>query len=206
MKRPARKRVRRSAEESRTAILDVTERHLVASGPDGIRLQDVAREVGIAHTTILHHFGSRERLLETVVRRRIDTMNDDVIQATRLGVLDDDVVASVLARLFEAFGPGGHARVVAYVALAKMPNPSMEGLRPVAQALHAVRVASQPPGAPPLQREDTDFIVQIVAFALFGEAITGPLFRGEPPDAPDAAARERFLKRFERLVGSLLAS
>ena len=51
------------------------------SGPAGIRLQDVAREVGVSHPTILHHFGSRDRLVEAVIKRRVRAMNQEVILA-----------------------------------------------------------------------------------------------------------------------------
>lgn len=199
-------RVRRSAEDSRTAILDATERRLVASGPAGVRLQEVAADVGIAHTTILHHFGSREQLVAEVVRRRIDAMNGEVIGAVKDGMLDGGLVAPVMERLFEAFGPGGHARVVAFLALEGQQNPSIDGMRPLSRVLHAVRLASaKNAGATALpSEEDTEFFVLLTAFALFGESIVGPLFRGEDPAAPDPEARARFLGSLTRLVESLL--
>ena len=57
-------RVRRTAEDARAAILDAAERRLGATGPGGIRLQEVAADVGVSHSTVLHHFGSREGLVE----------------------------------------------------------------------------------------------------------------------------------------------
>ena len=57
---------RRTAEETRAAILDAAERRLKASGPASIRLQDVAAEAGISHPAVLHHFGSREGLVQAV--------------------------------------------------------------------------------------------------------------------------------------------
>jgi len=199
-------RVRRSAEDSRTAILDATERRLVASGPAGVRLQEVAADVGIAHTTILHHFGSREQLVDEVVRRRIDAMNGEVLGAMRGGVFDGGLIAPVMERLFEAFGPGGHARVVAFLALEGQRNPSLDGMRSLSRVLHAVRVAglgTAGASATPSE-EDTEFFVLLTAFALFGESIVGPLFRGEDPAAPDPEARARFLRLLTRLVESLL--
>lgn len=186
-------RIRRTAEESRTAILDATERRLVAAGPSGIRLQDVADDVGVSHPTILHHFGSRERLVEEVVQRRIEAMNADVLGALAAGgVPDDRTVRALFERLSESFGPGGHARVVAFLALDGQRGPAIDGLMPLVHALQANRVALAKPGAPPPTLEDSTFTVLLVALALFGDAIVGPMFRGETDPEEAAASSARF--------------
>lgn len=197
-------RVRRTATDSRNAILDAAERRLVAGGPASIRLQEVAAEVGVSHPTILHHFGSRERLVGEVVQRRVASMNADVLGAVASQATGHEIVAPLLERLFAAFGPGGHARVVAHLALEGAENPAIDGMRPVAKALHARRLTSVEPGGTKPSPDDSEFIVMLTAFALFGEAIAGPLFRGESPDAPDKKARVRFLARLTALVETLL--
>ena len=62
-------RTRRTADEARRLILDAAERQLAEVGPAGLRLQEVAKEVGVSHPTVLHHFGSREELVEYCLRR-----------------------------------------------------------------------------------------------------------------------------------------
>jgi AcrR family transcriptional regulator len=37
----------------------------------GLRLQDIAADVGISHPAVLHHFGSREALVHAVIQRAI---------------------------------------------------------------------------------------------------------------------------------------
>jgi AcrR family transcriptional regulator len=190
-------RIRRTAEEARSEILDATERRLVASGPSGIRLQDVAEDVGVSHPTILHHFGSRERLVTEVVKRRIEAMNGDVLEAIALGgVHEEGTVRTLFERLSAVFGPGGHARVVAFLALERSDCPTLEGVSPLAEAVDAARAAQGAP-APP---EDSYFTVLLVAFALFGDAIAGSLFRGETEGNEDLASRERFRTWLARLV------
>lgn len=185
--------MRRSAEDARTAILDATERMLVAEGPAGIRLQDVAAEVGVSHPTVLHHFGSRERLVDAVVKRRVQGMKQEVLLAL-VGAQPGEASARALfERLYAVMGPGGHARVVAYLALdGRVPGAEPESLFPLAQVVHAARVARSDLEGPSPSLEDTYFTVQLAAFALFGEAILGPLFRGEPLDARDEATSKRF--------------
>jgi len=51
------KRVRRTKEEAQRVILDAAEERLANGGPEALRLQDIAADVGISHPAILHHFG-----------------------------------------------------------------------------------------------------------------------------------------------------
>jgi AcrR family transcriptional regulator len=194
-------RIRRTAEEARTAILDATERRMVASGTAGIRLQDVADDVGVTHPTILHHFGSRERLVEAVTRRRVDSMKQEVIYALVGADHGELAVEALFQRLYAAMGPGGHARVVAFLALEGHSGATPESLLPLAEATHAKRIAHRDPSRPAPPLEDTYFMVMLVAFGLFGEAIAGPLFRGElSEDGRDEATSQRFLSWFAKLV------
>src|SRR5580693_3024846 len=76
-------RRRRTAEQARSAILDAAERRLVADGPGAIRLQEVAKDVGVSHPTVLHHFGSREGLVEAVVARALDSLHGGLLAAVQ---------------------------------------------------------------------------------------------------------------------------
>lgn len=199
-------RTRRTGEDARTAILDATERRLIAAGPKGIRLQDVAADVGISHPTVLHHFGSRERLVDAVVKRRVAAMNQEVILA--LTGASDNVPSAValFERVYGAFGPGGHARVAAYLALeGRVPGAEPDSLRPLAELMHAERLRRCLEGEDTPSFDDSYFIVLLSAFSLFGEAIVGPLFRGEPEEEPDEEMSKRFRGWLAKLVLQLLS-
>ncbi|MDB4974613.1 MAG: Transcriptional regulator, TetR family protein [Myxococcaceae bacterium] len=199
--RKAPPRTRRTAEDARTAILDAAEQRLVASGPKGIRLQDVAADVGISHPTVLHHFGSRERLVDEVLKRRVEAMNREVIVALAGGGDDLDSARALFERLYAALGPGGHARVTAFLALeGRVPGAEPHSLRPLAELTHAERLSRCIAGGPRPTFDDSYFIVLLSAFALFGEAIVGPLFRGEPEGAPDEETSKRFRFWLAQLV------
>lgn len=207
MKRPTRrrsrarpKRIRRTAEDARTAILDATEQRLVERGPSGIRLQDVAADVGVSHPAILHHFGSRERLVEAVIQRRVRAMNQEVILSLLSARADDEerTAIALFDSLHEMF-VAGHARVLAFCALERrMPTGTSENLQPVAQAMHAARVARREPGKPPPSFEETAHVVHLTALALFAEAIIGTFLRGDPAGRPDEAASKRFRDWFAK--------
>src|SRR5689334_19914867 len=88
------RRHRRTAEEARNEILDAAEKRLAELGPDGIRLQQIAADVGVSHPAILHHFQSREHLLREVVRRAIQSLEADIISAISTAPRDDEPPAA----------------------------------------------------------------------------------------------------------------
>ena len=53
-------------------ILEAAEANMGAGGPVGLRLQEVAKAAGVSHPTILHHFGSREGLIQALNLKAID--------------------------------------------------------------------------------------------------------------------------------------
>ncbi|MFE7802486.1 TetR/AcrR family transcriptional regulator [Nocardia sp. NPDC057440] len=68
---------RRSAEPGKSgAILEVFTRHVAEKGYDGTSFSGVASELGISQGLIVHHYGTKARLLEALhisyMRQRID--------------------------------------------------------------------------------------------------------------------------------------
>ena len=61
------KRTRRNSAETRRAILEAAQRRLLSGGPEAIRLQKIAADIGLSHPAILHHFENRDGLVEAVV-------------------------------------------------------------------------------------------------------------------------------------------
>src|SRR5690349_20819785 len=78
-----RRRIRRTAVDARNAILDAAERRLVEAGPNGIRLQELAADVGVSHPTVLHHFGNREALIDAVVARTLQTLQAGLLETVQ---------------------------------------------------------------------------------------------------------------------------
>src|SRR5690606_32233632 len=114
-KQPA-KRIRRTAEEARRLILDAAEERLARQGPEGLRLQDIARDVGISHPAILHHFESREGLVRALIARTNTQLRDSL-----LGALDNDSAsqdaADHIGHVFEALSDKGTARLLSWLLL-----------------------------------------------------------------------------------------
>ena len=53
-----------SPEQAQNAILDAAEEMMIDVGPAGLRISAVAKKAGMAHPNIIHHFGSREGLID----------------------------------------------------------------------------------------------------------------------------------------------
>ena len=56
----AKPRRRRTSEQARAAILEVARQRLGEHGLDGLNVVDVARDTGISHATLIHHFGTAD--------------------------------------------------------------------------------------------------------------------------------------------------
>lgn len=72
-------RQRLTATEARERILQAALQRVRAEGPDALTLKALARDIGVSHPAILHHFGSREALMTSVVREAIDRLKQEII-------------------------------------------------------------------------------------------------------------------------------
>jgi AcrR family transcriptional regulator len=176
-------RKRRTAEQARAAILDAAERRLVASGPAAIRLQEVARDVGVSHPTVLHHFGSREALVEAVVARALDSLQTALVAGVRASRTGPDQVAALFDGVFDTLVSGGHGRAFLWLALSGYA-PTMEDLRvrSVAEAVHEVRRKRRAGKKRIPSFDDTYFTVLLPALALLSLSVTGPPGRDAASD------------------------
>ena len=203
-------RKRRTAEQARTAILDAAERRLVEAGPSGIRLQEVAADVGVSHPTVLHHFGSREALVEAVLERVQQSIYTPILEALRTTSLEEDAMARLLDRVFEAVGRRGLARVLFWLTLqgAELPD-EREPLRAVVDVAHEVRRQKRAHGGRatrPPSLEDTRFAVVLATLAMTAKSVLGRhLFESVGLGADDAV-QQRFRAWLAKLLVKHLES
>lgn len=208
-------RRRRTAEEARRTILEAAQKRLAACGPEEIRLQDIASDLGISHPAILHHFGSREALLLELSRHALRSLNADLVSV--LADSSEDDVEAWLDRVFETLRDRGHARLLAWGLLTGRlgrTDAAAEGeaddhlLFELAEVVHARRrEVARLAGTELPSLEESVFAVQLVAAALLGDALMGPLLRRSAGLASDDGSGERFRAWLgRRVVGLLIPS
>lgn len=174
MEREAGKRVRRTVEASRQAILETAEGYLIAEGPQGVKLQRIARDLKITDAAIHYHFGNRDGLLETLLRfsgRRFSDELAAVMAARGPAALDLETAAGLLRDLYERRGT---ARLAMWLILSGWSPQGAGMLEPLADGLHAARTRQALAGglpAPP--REDSQKLAALLSAVTFTQALTG---------------------------------
>jgi AcrR family transcriptional regulator len=165
------KRLRRTPEEARRLILDSARELIARSGPEGLRLQEIAAAAGISHPLILHHFGSREGLVRALVQEAVAELRDKLIAS--IGSVEYSLEQQ-MDQVFEAYRDGLAQRLAWLATIdptGETVGPAMI-MRDIADSLHARRLAAVPSDAVP-DRAETEMLVHLIAVAAFGDAMVG---------------------------------
>lgn len=198
------KRKRRTAEEAREAILEAAVVRLRETGPDGVRLADIARDVGVSHPAVLHHFGSRENLLAEVVREALDRLHAELLHVIENAEASEASSFEILNTMANTLETAGHARIMAWLALSgRAPDFDEERLRELVQVIHRRRLEDADPQSHP-DPESTLFIALLATHAVFGEALLGPMLRTSAGLGDDAEVSQRFRRWLARTLVELI--
>jgi AcrR family transcriptional regulator len=198
-------RTRRSAEQAQRAILEAAEKRLREGGPEAVRLQDLARDLGVSHPAILHHFGSREGLMRALAEHVVERLEAELLAGLRAAA-SESTVLELIERVFESLGDAGQARLLAWRALSGGEPPRGHAaptlLGALADLVHQRRGdLARELGRPAPPREDSEFVVWLASAAILGDGVAGPVFDrsfGRGPEAPEA--RRRFRAWLARLL------
>ncbi len=106
-------RRRRSADESKSIILDVAARRLREHGIEGLNITGVAEEAGISHATLIHHFGSSGGMRDALADKMTLALIRDLVEAIDARVPPSELIKNV----FDALAAGGHAKLLAWRAV-----------------------------------------------------------------------------------------
>jgi len=194
-------RRRRSAAETRNAILEAAERRLLAGGPEAIRLQEIAADAGISHPAILHHFGSREGLVEAMVIRGITNLQAQFLEGWPSAKEPD--IEGVFERFFEVASHRGIARMLAWLILSGKGNRTMTPnvFKPAAERMHAGRVRrAQKQGRRSPELEETLFAATFIFILVLGDSLFGPSVRRAVGLGSGANATRRFRRLLSKTV------
>jgi AcrR family transcriptional regulator len=177
-------RRRRAPEAARDNILAAAEAMLIATGPQALKLADVARAAGVSNASVLHHFGSIDGVQTALMERMIRQLVDRILAATSPAAGPLDTAAQSVVAIFDAFETRGAARLAAWLELTGEAR-RLTLVREAVREVIAVRV-QQYPGVSPDDLEDFTLacIVTALGVGLFGHTLGALLGK------PDGRARE----------------
>jgi AcrR family transcriptional regulator len=201
-------RKRRTAQEARHLILDAAENRLREVGPEGLKLQEIARDIGVSHPAILHHFGSRQWLVQAVVRRALESLRSDVLAMIREH-LDSPAAAdlpAVMRRVYKVLAQRGHARLLAWLILSGQDIEDQQGyVRGLAEAGQVRIIEAGTADDREFEFDDMLFVVMLIAYTSLGAGVAGETIRRSAGLADDPDAVDRFTAWFSHLVDNFLS-
>ncbi len=160
-------RRRRTPSESKRLVLDAARKRLEEQGLDGLGIVEVARDAGMSHATLLHHFGSAECMRLALIDSMASRLIRDVVKSIRA----DDPADVIFEKLFATFTKTNHANLIAWRAL----NTSMRVEFGESFGLfeELIDVCAEPSG----NREEARKIVMLVAATSIGFGVSGEVLK-----------------------------
>jgi AcrR family transcriptional regulator len=151
---------------------------LIAGGPEAIRLEKIAADVGVSHPAILHHFGSREGLVEAMVLSGLRKFQAQVLAGWPSAKEPD--IEGTFQRFYEIASQRGVARMLAGLILMRRDFAALgpDVLRPAAERLHAGRLRRalrDNSHVPDL--EDSMFVATFLMIIVLGDSLFGTSVR-----------------------------
>ncbi len=111
-------RIRRTPEEARAEILRAASEVVREVGPAGLRIQEVARRAGMGHSTLLHHFGSRDALLKALTTRSLHTARESLLRGlVELASAQSEDLPGAIHGLFQRVQSDDFGRLVAWLMM-----------------------------------------------------------------------------------------
>lgn len=184
-------RVRRNPDDARRLILEAASKLLAAGGPAAVQVRAVAAEVGVSDAAVNHHFGTRDQLLESLLR-----FGGTNLKARLRAVLDTwtdgPTDPSELVRALSALYADGYAELALALHRSGWRDTGSGLLDEVVDRLHAqARQHCAATGRTPPPRAS----IQLAVAALHQAVATEPLFGDEFRRSVglDATARDHML-------------
>ncbi len=184
-----------SAELAREAILDAAEADVLANGPSGMRISEVARMAGVAHPNVIYHFRSRDGLITAMAKRARERTVGQIETAisTAMSTAQDDDMASALSDVLSTVFAPDRGKMAVWFALNDIEAPLGSQLQSFAAMAHTLRENFRGKADP----EDTKYLVLLISLALMGNAVLGPIYKSalELKDQSDDAFMRWFSER-----------
>lgn len=189
-----RARLRRTSEGAQDNILSAAEKILVESGPQNLKLVEVARRAGVVNATVLHHFGSIDGVQAALMTRMIADLVTRVLAITSQATDPAAFASQSTEALFDAFEAKPVARLAAWLELTG-ESRRLTTVREAVRSVLSTRLIEQN-GMPQSVLEDHILLCISMALGagLFGATLGSLLGR------PETRARDLALGILQRRV------
>ncbi|MGB5810022.1 MAG: TetR/AcrR family transcriptional regulator [Polyangiales bacterium] len=172
------KRVRRPASEAKARILEAAETQLIEGGPSAVRVQVLARSLGVTDAAIYHHFGSRDALLSALLRFEGRRLRDEMRRITSSWEASSFDLDALIDEILQSFDGRGYARLAMWLWVAGYEIRGRGFFDELVQLLLAARSEhARRLGFPPPTEAETRRRTALLAATLFGEPIFGEATR-----------------------------
>ena len=180
------RRVRRTPDEARRRILEAAEARLVEGGPEAVRVQHVAADLGITDAAVYHHFGNREGLLDALSRfgaRRLRESVDEILAGW-----DDEAlpIPALVDVLIDTFERRRYAKLVLWLADAGVDAQRGSGM------FDAVARAFEGRSRRRADRLEARFLASLLVMVCAAEPLVGGTSRRSVGLAGGRATTKRF--------------
>jgi len=172
------KRQRLSSDKARSKILNAAQKCLIEQGISGLRITHVAKEANIVHSSILHHFGNTEGLKKALTKHLSDKLMSDMTTALNSSGTADNTY-DIVKGLYEAFGPGGQANLIAWLVVSgpqdenRLARAQEEQAEQFAPMMQLVRKKLEAIREQDVSQEEASFIIFHVLTAAIGQGMIG---------------------------------
>ena len=197
------KKTHKSPEQAKAAILDAAEKIVVEVGPAGLRISAVAKQAGMAHPNIIHHFGSRDGLLAALAERVGSTATERITKAiSKALTAPADQRLAAMTHVLDTAYPGDQGKVAVWLHLSGAESSLKQNMQRIVELAHQLRQ---------LINNDADYantnrLVMLVTLALVGEVVSGHSVKGALGFGDDDTNRAHFRQWLAELLLNLTDS
>jgi AcrR family transcriptional regulator len=201
------RRTRRTPDEARRLILEAAERKLAEGGPEAVRVQRIAAELGITDAAIYHHFASREGLLDALVRfgaRRLRGAMEELLARADGKEID---IAAITALALDTFEKKGYARLALWMSMSGSKAERGSGMfDSLGVAFERIYLASAPAGADTARAtREARFLAALLVLVIVAEPLMGTISRRSVGLGPTRSTTNQFRTWFADAMALLLA-
>lgn len=199
-------RQRRTPQAAKFAILDAAERRLHDEGPEGVRIQRIAADLDITDAAVHYHFGTREALMDALLRRIGRRLVDD-IDATVEGWAPGQIDVAALGRLFQrAYADERAARLALWLSLAGWRPKGSGMLGSLVKRVHRARIeTARKAGHAAPRLASTQYAIALLSAAHMHAAMAGEALLASVAEDPGGLDQRDFLKFAVELIARELA-